>query len=201
MKNLYTAFLCILGVLFASTQSQAKCFSSITGNTIGSDQTICNNTTPAPLTGSVPGGGTGVYSYQWQVSTTSAIAGFASIAGGTAQGYAPGVLVANRWYRRIVTSGIFLDTTSAVTITVTPVITAASNTITAVQTICFNTIPATLTGPSATGGNGIYTYQWQSSPDNVTFTNIPAANGTVYAPPATTATTWFKRVVSSGGCT
>src|SRR5664279_1678630 len=192
MKNLYTAFLCILGVLFASTQSQAKGFSSITGNTIGSDQTICNNTTPAPLTGSVPGGGTGVYSYQWQVSTTSAIAGFASIAGGTAQGYAPGVLVANRWYRRIVASGVFLDTTSAVTITVTPVITAGSNTITAVQTICFNTVPAALSGSTPTGGNGTYTYQWQSSPDNITFTPIVGANGIGYAPGALTANTWYN---------
>src|ERR1700722_11051250 len=101
MKNLYTAFLCILLILSSFTQSQANNLPPITGNTIGSDQTICNNTTPAPLTGSVPGGGVGVYIFQWQVSTTSATTGFASIAGGTAQGYAPGVLVANHWYRRI----------------------------------------------------------------------------------------------------
>ena len=125
MKNLYTAFLCLLGVLSALMQCQANNLPPITGNTIGSDQTICNNTVPAPITGSIPGGGTGVYTYQWQVSTTSAIAGFASIAGGTAQGYSPAALVANHWYRRIVASGIALDTTSAVTITVTPVITAA----------------------------------------------------------------------------
>src|SRR5664279_3261348 len=201
MKNLYTAFLCILGVLFASTQSQAEGFSSITGNTIGTDQTICNNTTPAPLTGSVPGGGTGIYTYQWQVSSTSAIAGFASIAGGTAQGYAPGVLVANRWYRRIVTSGIEMDTTAAVTITVTPIITAASNTVTANQNICFNYTPAALNGSTPTGGNGIYTYQWQSSPDNVSFSIIGGATGIGYAPGALTANTWYRRIVNSGGCT
>ena len=201
MKNLYTAFLCIFFLLSGLTQSHANSFSSITGNTIGSDQTICNNTTPVALTGTIPGGGTGVYAYQWQVSTTSAIAGFANIGGGTAQGYAPGVLVANRWYRRIVTSGIEKDTTSAVTITVTPVITPASNVITGVQTICYNTIPATITGPTATGGNGVYAYQWQSSPDNITFSNIPGANGTTYTPPAIIANTWYKRIVSSGGCT
>src|SRR5450432_4719571 len=200
MKNLYAALLCTFGLLLASTQSQAKNLPPVTGNTIGSDQTICNNTTPVPLTGSLPGGGIGVYSYQWQVSTTSAIAGFASIAGGTAQGYAPAVLVANRWYRRIVTSGVFLDTTSAVTITVTPIITAASNVITGTQTICFNTIPATLTGPTATGGNGTYVYQWQSSPDNLTFTDIGGAAAANYTAPALTATTWFRRNVSSGGC-
>ena len=201
MKNLYTAFLCIVTMLSALTQSQAKSFSSITGNTIGSDQTICNNTVPAPLTGSIPGGGTGVYSYQWQVSSTSAIAGFANIAGGTAQGFSPGALVANRWYRRIVTSGIELDTTGAVTITVTPIITAASNTITANQTICFNTIPAILNGSTPTGGNGTYTYQWQSSPDNVAWANVPGATSINYTSVALTANTWFRRIVISGGCT
>ena len=201
MKNLYTAFLCILLILSARTQSQANNLPPITGNTIGSDQTICNNTTPAPLTGSAPGGGVGVYTFQWQVSTTSATTGFASIAGGTAQGYAPGALVANHWYRRIVTSGIFLDTTAAVTITVTPVITAASNTITAVQTICYNTAPAALNGSTPTGGNGTYGYQWQSSPDNVTWTPIAGANSIGYAPGVLIANTWFNRIVTSGGCT
>src|SRR5450432_3219569 len=201
MKNLYTAFLCILLMLSALTQSQAHNLPPITGNTIGTDQTICNNTTHAPLTGSVPGGGVGIFTYQWQLSSTSAIAGFSNIVGGTAQGYAPGVLVANRWYRRIVASGVFLDTTSAVTITVTPVITAGSNTIAAVQTICFNTTPSALSGSTPTGGNGIYTYQWQSSPDNVTFTPIAGAIGIGYAPGALTANTWYNRIVSSGGCT
>jgi len=201
MKNLYAAFLCILVTFSALTKSQARSFGPINGNVIGSDQTICNNTTPVPLIGSTPGGGTGIYAYQWQVSSTSAIAGFANIAGGTVQGYAPGVLVANRWYRRIVASGIFLDTTAAVTITVTPVITAGSNTIAAVQTICFNTTPSALSGSTPTGGNGIYTYQWQSSPDNVTFTPIAGAIGIGYAPGALTANTWYNRIVSSGGCT
>ena len=201
MKNLYAAFLCILGLLMVTTQSQANGFLGITGNTIGSDQTICNNTTPVALTGSVPGGGTGIYAYQWQVSTTSAIAGFANIGGGTGQGYAPGALVSTHWYRRIVTSGIFLDTTAAVTITVTPVITAGSNTVTAAQTICINTAPAPLNGSTPTGGNGTFGYQWQSSPDNITFTPIGGANSIGYAPGALAANTWFNRIVTSGGCT
>ncbi len=201
MKNLYAAFLCILISFSALTKSQARSFGGINGNTIGSDQTICNNTTPVPLTGSTPGGGTGIYTYQWQVSSTSSIAGFANIGGATAQGYSPGVLTSNRWYRRIVASGLFLDTTAAVTITVTPVITAASNIITGTQTICYNTLPATLSGPTATGGNGTYTYQWLSSTDNLTYTNIFGATGITYTSPALTVTTWFKRLVTSGGCT
>ena len=34
-----------------------------------------------------------------------------------------------------------------------------------------------------TGGTGAYTYQWQDSPDNVTFTNIGGATASGYSPP------------------
>ena len=37
--------------------------------------------------------------------------------------------------------------------------------------------PAGLTGTAPAGGSGIYTYQWQSSSDNVTFNNIGGATG------------------------
>ncbi len=44
------------------------------------------------------------------------------------------------------------------------------------QTICYNTAPAALTQLTApTGGPGAYTYQWQSSPDNSTWTSIGGA--------------------------
>ena len=200
MKNLFSALLCLLGILSAFTPVEAKNFWSITGNTIGTDQTICSNTTPAPLTGSIPGGGIGIFSYQWQVSSTSATAGFANIAGATATGYAPGVLTANRWYRRVVTSGIETDISTAVAITVTPVINAPSNTVTANQTICFNAVPATLNGSIPTGGDGVYAYQWQSSTDNIIYNNIAGATTINYTPGALTVNTWFRRIVLSGGC-
>jgi len=200
MKNLFSALLCLLGILSAFTPVEAKNFWSITGNTIGTDQTICSNTTPAPLTGPIPGGGIGIFSYQWQVSSTSATAGFANIAGATATGYAPGVLTANRWYRRVVTSGIETDISTAVAITVTPVINAPSNTVTANQTICFNAVPATLNGSIPTGGDGVYAYQWQSSTDNIIYNNIAGATTINYTPGALTVNTWFRRIVLSGGC-
>jgi gliding motility-associated-like protein len=48
-------------------------------------------------------------------------------------------------------------------------------------------------------GNG-YTYQWQQSVDNVTFTNINGANGILYNPGVVTTTTYYRRLVSGGGC-
>ena len=70
------------------------------------------------------------------------------------------------------------------------------------QTICYNTAPAQLTQLTApTGGPGGYTYRWQSSPDNTNWTNISGATGVNYTPPALTASTYFRRRVTSGSCT
>ena len=55
-----------------------------------------------------------------------------------------------------------------------------------------------LTPPS--GGPGGYTYQWQSSPDNSSWTSIGGATGVGYAPPMLTASTYYRRQVTSGSC-
>jgi hypothetical protein len=93
---------------------------AIAGNTITASQTICSGSNPAPLTGPTPTGGTGTYSYLWEISTTSASAGFASASGtNNTSGYTPGPATANTWYRRTVTSGTCTNTSTAVQITVT----------------------------------------------------------------------------------
>lgn len=50
-----------------------------------------------------------------------------------------------------------------------------------------------------TAGSG-QTYQWQSSPDNVTYTNITGAVGAVYAT-SQTSSTWYRVAVTCGGTT
>ena len=70
--------------------------------------------------------------------------------------------------------------------------TASSN-----QTIVSGATPAALSLSGHTG-----TIQWQSSTDNVTFTNISGATSATYAPGALTATTYYRAVLTSaGGCT
>ena len=70
------------------------------------------------------------------------------------------------------------------------------------QTICYNTTPSPLTEFTApTGGTGTYTYQWQSSSDNTTWTNIAGATLAGYTPPALTANTYYRRTVTSGNYT
>lgn len=51
---------------------------------------------------------------------------------------------------------------------------------------------------SASGGNGIYSYQWQQSTDGMSFVRIYGATGSTYTVPALTQTTWYRRQVTSG---
>ena len=74
---------------------------------------------------------------------------------------------------------------------------AAGGTASSNQSICTGATPAVL---SLSGHSG--TIQWQSSTDNVTFTNISGATSATYAPGALTVTTYYRAVLTSaGGCT
>ena len=66
---------------------------------------------------------------------------------------------------------------------------------------CTGTTPAALTGSTPTGGDGAYIYLWENSTDNTTFGSASGTNnGINYAPGALTQTTWYRRTVTSGGC-
>ncbi|UOR05182.1 gliding motility-associated C-terminal domain-containing protein [Hymenobacter aerilatus] len=171
---------------------------TLVAGTIAADQTICAGSTPAPLTSTVATGGTGTYAYQWESSLDNAT--WTAIGGATGATYAPGALTATTYFRRQVSSGACAATASnVVTITVTPALTAG--TIAADQAICAGSTVAPLTSSAApTGGTGQFAYQWESSSNNTTWTAIPGATGAEYAPGALTATTYFRRQVSSGAC-
>ncbi|WP_211302108.1 gliding motility-associated C-terminal domain-containing protein [Chitinophaga niastensis] len=106
----------------------------ILGNTITADQTVCATETPMAISSNVLTGGNGIYTYQWQKSTTSATGPFTNITGATGDTYQPPVLTANTWYRRVVASGACIDNTSnAVKITVvtlSPIVTSVPPAIT-----------------------------------------------------------------------
>ncbi len=84
------------------------------------------------------------------------------------------------------------------TVTKTDVING--NTIGSDQTICSGSSAAPLTGPEPTGGNGTYIYQWQSSPDGTSWTDISGANSQNYDPGKVSAKTYYQRYVTSGAC-
>jgi hypothetical protein len=67
------------------------------------------------------------------------------------------------------------------------------------QTICYNSRPATLSETTSPGGGtGEYLYQWQSSQDNITWTDITGATSPDYSPPEMMENSYFRRLVTSG---
>ena len=91
----------------------------ITGNELFSDQEVCYNTTPDPLTTlTTLGGGDGAYLFEWQLSTN--IVDFDKASGvNSLENYSPPDSTVERYYRRIVTSGDYgccSDTSDIVTI-------------------------------------------------------------------------------------
>ena len=173
---------------------------TLTAGTIGTSQTLCPGATPAPLTSTASAtGGTGSSSYQWESSPNNS--SWASIAGATGAGYAPGTLTATTYYRRRVTSGPCGPVYSpSIVLTVLPALTVGS--IVANQNICSGTAPIPLTSAApATGGTGMFAYQWESSSNNIAWTAIGGATNPTYAPGLLTATTYFRRRVTSGAGT
>jgi hypothetical protein len=85
---------------------------------------------------------------------------------------------------------------ASITITVNEPLNAGS--ITGNQSICNGAAVATLSSVTdATGGTGTRIYQWQSSTDNINFTDIAGANASVYSPGALTQTMYYRRSVST----
>lgn len=174
----------------------------ITNNvlTAPSPAIFCGNTDPAPLTASTPTGGSGIYTYQWQNSADGTT--FADIGGATNLTYDPPALNTTIYYRRIVSSPCAVPNTSnVISIQIQPPL--ANNTVTApaIVSFCANGDPSVITGAAATGGNGTYAYQWQSSTDGTTFTDIAGATSLSYDPAVISATTYYRRTVTSGACT
>ncbi|GAB3242335.1 hypothetical protein GCM10027346_38480 [Hymenobacter seoulensis] len=173
---------------------------AVTAGSIAASQALCAGATAAPLTSETPAtGGTGSFSYQWESSPNNST--WTAIAGATGPNYSPGRLTATTSFRRRVTSGSACApaVSNVVTITVTPALTAG--TIGAPQALCLGATPTRLTSTAApTGGTGSYTYLWESSPNNSTWTPLAGATGATYQPGPLTATTYYRRQVSSGPC-
>jgi gliding motility-associated-like protein len=176
----------------------------IANNTVTSPaiNSFCSSGDPTIITGSTPTGGSGTFAYQWQSSTDDV--NFTDIAGANTASYDPPLITTTTYYRRSITSGVcsvpFLS--NVITITILPAVT--NNVITAPAVIAFCVIgdPAALSGNVPVGGNGVYSYQWQSSIDGTNFTNIAGATAVSYDPSAVNATTYYRRIITvSGSCT
>lgn len=70
---------------------------------------------------------------------------------------------------------------------------APGNTVSSATTVCPG-VPFSLSVQNGTAGSGV-TYQWQSSPDGVTYTNVAGATNNTFNTNQT-ATTWYQLVVT-----
>lgn len=176
-------------------------YAAITNNTISTNQTICINSAPGQLTGTSPTGGGGTTNtYLWQSSTDN-VSFTAATGTNTGQNYTPPVLSTTTYYRRSVTRGPCANAFSnTITITVQPLI--GNNTISADENLCLGVTPQTIAGTTPTGGDGsTYTYAWLFSSDGINYSNVTPPVGTInYAPPTSTTTRYYKRIVSSSLC-
>ena len=163
------------------------------GGTLASDRTVClgSNSGLLSLSGHIGS------VRHWEVSQTSATEGFIPIAGTAGMtSLTSGVIDQNIWFRVVVKNGGCSDAISnAVKITMQMPI--DNNYVTESQIICMGNTPAGLNGFTPVGGNGGYSYQWQSRTSG-SWSNITSATGKNYQPGAITQNTQFRRIVSSG---
>jgi RHS repeat-associated protein len=136
------------------------------------------------------------YTYQWQSSPNNVT--YTNISGATSTylSFTSG-LTSTTYYRRFVT-----ETTSGNTgysgvaqVTVYPQINPGSVS-PASQTVSNGGNASALTLSGVSGGTNSYSYQWQSSPDNVNWINYGPTT-TTFAPTGLLSTTYFRVAVTS----
>jgi len=168
---------------------------------------ICSDTPMGEISGTNPIGGTIPYTYLWEYSVTSDIAGFSPAPGtNIAVTYTPpAYLTQTTWFRRTVTDNSttpIVDISKPVKIIVHQAITG--NLVGNDETICSSWNPVRInplnSGPS--NGDGSYSYQWLSNIDNATWTTNATGASTLsyYDPAVLSTTTYYKRKVTSGKC-
>lgn len=135
------------------------------------------------------------YLYQWQEFDGSV---WNNILSANAATYSiPGKISGIYQYRVLVapTNGCASKYSDSFSITVYDDLTA--NTIAGIDTVCYNNKPAALSQILApTGGNGVFTYQWQMKTSGA-WSNIEGATDTTYQPDALTTTTYYRLVAST----
>ena len=150
----------------------------------GDDITICSGLGDT-LSGSAAGGSGAGYTYLWTPAD--------GLSDDTAQNPIA-TPDATTVYTLTVTDSNGCTATDDVTVFINTII---PGTIGTAHTLCEGGDPVALTEVTPAAAAGTIAYQWQSSEDDVTYTDIPAETGLTYDPPVLTATTYYRRVAIS----
>jgi len=156
--------------------------------TISGSSIVCNGTNSTVLT--LSGSNSNI---QWQSSSDNS--NFTDISGATGVTLTPTNLTSTTYYRVIASTGSCgVYTSASANITVNPVSVAgtiAGGGVTVCSGVNLNSL--TLTG-------NVGTLQWQTSTDNINFTNSSGATNATYDAINLTTTTYFRVVVTSNPC-
>jgi hypothetical protein len=162
---------------------------------------------PKSLAGTVSGAGAVCYggtktltlagysgSIQWQ-SSTALTGTYTNIAGATLPTYTTPSSTATKYYKAVVTSGNCASaTTAAATVSVTAASKAGSIKGGNIR-VCPGTNSTVLTLSGYVG-----TIKWQSSTDNITYTDIAGAITATYTASNLSANTYYRAILTSGIC-
>ncbi|HEY1212571.1 MAG TPA: hypothetical protein VGE93_02960, partial [Bryobacteraceae bacterium] len=183
------------GATKPSTSVLVTVYPELQPGTVGPSQPISYGEVAPALSPIGLKGGNSVFSYQWYYSTDNG--GTWNDLGFTGPSYSPGAITTTTEYKVVVTSNGVSKTSDPGTITVYPLL--VSGTITpSNQTIDYNHTPATLSIRGTTGGSGVCSYQWLSSPTSIgTYTAIIGAADSNYTPLPLTSTTYYEVITTS----
>ena len=172
---------------------------------IGSDQIIYRNSVPDQLESTLDascsdGNISETITYEWEHSTDS-LTWTPAPTPNNLSTYQPPTLTTTTYYRRAATAPTCGTVYSNVLkITVADDMNAGA--IGSNQSINHSATPTALTSTTAaTGGIGTITYQWESSTDGITWTEISGETGLGYQPPTLTTTTYYRRAASDDNYT
>lgn len=163
---------------------------------IAANQTICYNTAPDPFTS----GGDAVsllpVTYSWERSEDES--SWETLTGSSADYTETERLTTTTYYRRKATTSCTSAYSDTITIDILPELDPGE--IADDQMIC-DSVPELFTETTAaSGGDGNYGYQWETSTDSATWTEITGAQSETYQSPAITEDRWFRRRVNDGQC-
>ncbi|MEP0114003.1 MAG: hypothetical protein ABJE72_07655, partial [Reichenbachiella sp.] len=173
-------------------------YDDLSAGSIGNIQSLCNLGDPTALTSTASATGGTAITYQWQQSTTDASNGFTDIGGATGETYDPSSLSQTTWYRRKATSGAGCGTEITPAVEISIAVTLDAGTISGTQSICDEDLPNDLTGSAPSGGMGAFTYQWESSTDQASWSPVVGETTADLSFSSFTQSAYYRRSVSNG---
>ncbi|PRX49843.1 hypothetical protein [Salegentibacter salegens] len=181
--------------------------SDVTNNTVTGDQSLCGAGTPEILSGSEATGS--AVEYLWESSTQGSTGGFTPAQGtNNSKDYAPASVSQTTWFRRTASNNCSDAVSNVIEVTVLSPLSenniSLANGSNTLQSICTDTNPGIITGTVPSGGDGNFSYLWESSTTGADngFNPAEGTNNTQnYDPGILSQSTWFRRTVSSTTCT